>query len=180
MLNIYADEKWKDLEIENLCDTELIQISNFGRLRSFKVSKEKPKIIYGSWIGGYNAIVLKMKVGKSKTFYVHRLVAMHFIHSALPHAQIVIHLDFDKRNNHYSNLTWVTKKEAHLHHLKDVDYDKKKVRNAKLTETQVIAIKKMLNRGTIKPFRIAQQFGISQTQLLRIKSGKNWAHIIVE
>lgn len=179
MIDVYKDERWLDIKIENLLPEEQIQVSNYGRLRSFKVSKTKPKIIGGSWIGGYNAIVLKLKTGKSQTFYVHKLVAQHFMVNFNPEFSYVIHLDFDKKNNHYSNLKWADKETARVHRLSDENYDSKKIKNSKLTEVQVIKIKKMLKRGTMKQFRIAQQFGISQTQLMRIKNGKNWSHIEV-
>lgn len=181
MIDIYKDEKWLNLNIDDIDPTEAIQVSSFGRLRSFKVSVLKPKIIKGSWIGGYNAIVLKHKNGKSQTYYVHKLVAQHF----LPNSNIiefnhVIHLDYNKKNNHYGNLKWADKDTAQQHRQSDENYDIKKIRNSKLTEIQVIKIKKMLNRGNMKPYRIAQQFGISHTQLMRIKSGKNWGHIEVD
>ena len=51
----------------------------------------------------------------------------------------------------------------------------------KLTVTKVMRIKKMLqnpNRKTrIK--MIAKQFGVSEMQIFRIKSGENWGHIVV-
>jgi hypothetical protein len=47
--------------------------------------------------------------------------------------------------------------------------------------TKVMRIKKMLqnpNRKTrIK--MIAKQFGVSEMQIFRIKSGENWGHIVV-
>ena len=52
----------------------------------------------------------------------------------------------------------------------------------KLTSTDLIRIKKMIqdpNRKTRMKL-IAKQFGISEMQLYRIKSGENWSHIKVE
>lgn len=177
MIDLYKNEKWLEPNIENLSSDEKIQISSFGRIRSFKVSLISPKIIGGSWINGYNAIVLRLITGKSQTFYIHKLVAELFVPKLNPLKNFIVHLDFDKSNNHYSNLSWVNKDESKIHKLTDVNYNTKKIRNSKLTEVQVIKIKKMLRRGTFKPFRIAQQFGISLTQLARIKDGRNWNHI---
>ncbi len=179
MIDLFKEERWLDLKIEDAHENEKFQISNFGRIRSFKVSPTKPKIIGGSWIGGYNAIVVKLKTGKSQTYYIHKLVAQHFIVNLNPALTQVIHLDYDKTNNHYGNLKWIDAEGARAHQKSDQNYDAKKIKNSKLTENQVIRIKKMLKRGTMRPYRIAQQFGISQTQLLRIKNGKNWAHIEV-
>ncbi|MBN2746232.1 MAG: hypothetical protein JXR34_05855 [Bacteroidales bacterium] len=177
MIDLFKEERWLDLKIDDAHENEKFQISNFGRIRSLKVSVYKPKIIGGSWIGGYNAIVIKLKSGKSQTFYIHKLVAQHFIVNLNPLWNQVIHLDHDKTNNHYGNLKWIDAEGAQFHRKLDENYDTKKIKNSKLTESQVIRIKKMLKRGTMRPYRIAQQFGISQTQLLRIKNGKNWSHI---
>lgn len=177
MIDIYKDEKWKDIVVDNMLPSEKFQISNYGRLRSFKVSKDKPKIIKGSWLSGYNIIVIKLKNKKSNTFYVHKLVAENFVINDCDEKNHLIHIDYDNSNNHYQNLKWVDNQELKLHRKSDVNYDIKKVRNSKLTESQVIIIRKMLARGTMRPYRIAQQFGISQTQLIRIKNGTNWSHI---
>lgn len=179
MIDKYLYEKWATLENDNLHPSEKIQVSNFGRLRSFKVSATKPKIIKGSWLAGYNIIVLRNIENKANTFYVHKLVAKYFVLDRKDDQTFVGHLDYDKKNNHFQNLKWMSRAELNAHRHKDKNYDKSKIRNSKLTETDVIRIKKMLSRGNIKPYRIALQFGISQTQLSRIKNGQNWNHIKV-
>ena len=50
------------------------------------------------------------KTGVKKTFYIHRLVATHFIKNPKNKTQ-VNHLDEVKSNNHYLNLEWSTPKE---------------------------------------------------------------------
>lgn len=51
-----------------------------------------------------------------------------------------------------------------------------KGRTAKLTVTKVMLLKKMLNQG--KPMRtLVKQFKITDTQILRIKRGENWGEI---
>ena len=48
--------------------------------------------------------------------------------------------------------------------------------NAKLTITKVMLLKKLLNNG--KPIRtLVKQFKVTETQILRIKRGENWGHI---
>ena len=56
---------------------------------------------------------------------------------------------------------------------------RQKMDGNKLTTTQVMRIKKMIfdpNRKTRLKI-IAKQFGISEMQLYRIKSGENWGHV---
>lgn len=54
--------------------------------------------------------VMLSKNGKQKHFYVHRLVASHFI-GAIPDGMEVNHIDHDKMNNHVSNLEICTPSE---------------------------------------------------------------------
>ena len=58
---------------------------------------------------GYNNIVL-CKNGKSKTFYIHRLIALHYIPNP-ENKKEVDHIDRDRLNNHISNLRWATHSE---------------------------------------------------------------------
>jgi len=51
------------------------------------------------------------------TYLAHRLVAEYFTEKPSPEHNVVIHKDFDKLNNHVSNVQWVTNDEAAAHHL---------------------------------------------------------------
>jgi hypothetical protein len=114
---------------------------------------------------------------------VHRLVATHFSKKPSDDHTIVAHLNFDKLNNRSSNLKWMTPAEnsAHQQNSPHVIAEKKqrrndKSRNAKLTITKVMLLKKLLNQG--KPMRtLVKQFKITDTQILRIRRGENWADI---
>ena len=47
---------------------------------------------------------------------------------------------------------------------------------SKLTENEVLLIKRKLNRGaTLRS--ISKQFGVSDMQIHRIKTGENWGHL---
>ncbi len=94
----------------------------------------------------------------------------------------VIHLNYDKTDNHVKNLKWATKREKELHQFSNPEFKnlkKKKPSHTKLTETKVKLIKRKINdpnrRTRMK--MIAKQFGISTMQLYRIKSGENWAEV---
>jgi hypothetical protein len=56
-----------------------------------------------------------------------------------------------------------------------------KSNGAKLTVTKVMLIKKLLAKPEQKTRlkMIAKQFGVSEMQIRRIKSGENWGHINV-
>jgi hypothetical protein len=102
----------------------------------------------------------------------------------------VLHLDYVRDNDSLRNLKWATREEFLEHNRKSphVIQARKnllehniKSDGRKLTVTKVMRIKKMLqnpNRKTrIK--MIAKQFGVSEMQIFRIKSGENWGHIVV-
>lgn len=61
----------------------------------------------------YRFVVVTIKPGTYKRFYVHRLVAEHFIGSAPTDKHEVAHWDGDPTNNHFSNLRWATRSENH-------------------------------------------------------------------
>lgn len=179
-LQEYPDEEWKKLDIPDLHPDEYYMLSNYGRIKSFKRNPKEGEIIKGGCLKGYNCISIKLNNGRRTTRYIHKLVAKKFIPKDSEKQQYVIHLDYDKTNNHVDNLRWVTKPTMFAHQKLNPNYSNKRMYNAKLTESQVIRLKKMLKRGDIKLYKIAREFGITHTQLNRIRSGENWGHIKVD
>lgn len=59
---------------------------------------------------GYHVVSLKCELGW-RSIGVHRLVATAFIPRDDPDRNEVNHIDFNRKNNHYKNLEWVTHKE---------------------------------------------------------------------
>jgi len=171
-------EIWKQLIVPNLCESEKFEISNYGRLKSLKTSKAK--IIRSSLLKGYRALIVKLKSGKSTTKYIHKLVAEHFIEKDNDLQQFVIHLDFDKQNNHVLNLRWVTKQTMFAHQKINPNYTRGAINNAKLSETDVMRLKMKLARDKNKLYVLAREFGITHTQLNRIRKGENWKHVVID
>jgi hypothetical protein len=174
----YPNEVWKKLRIAYLDKNEKYEISNYGRVRSFK-SKPAGSILKNSILKGYEVISVKLIDDKRTTKYIHKLVAEHFIKQDNILQSCVIHIDFDKQNNHLSNLMWVTRETMFAHQKINPHYKRGIISNAKLTETEVIRIKMKLARGKNKLYKIAKEFGITHTQLNRIRSGENWSHVKV-
>ena len=88
------------------------KISNMGNVMSYKYSS--PRIMHPTANScGYLQVPLR-KDGKVKRVYVHRLVALIFV-PGFSEDKEVNHKDYDKTNNTYSNLEWVTKSENHKH-----------------------------------------------------------------
>lgn len=100
---------WKTIEGTNgeyqVSDTGLVRTTKTNRILRPAVSRH-----------GYERVCL-FKKDRERRYRVHRLVAIAFIPNPdnLPQ---VNHIDGNKRNNHVSNLEWVTS-EQNMHHAKE-------------------------------------------------------------
>jgi len=184
MIRDYKNEIWKPYKEENWSDEDEYQISNYGRVKRKKPQVETWELSKTSLVGGYNTFWIRKKEKRTTSYYyTHRAVAALFCEKK--ESQIyVIHLDFDKLNNNASNLKWVDKIDMFLHHKNNPKKLERfgKRTYSKLTEGRVRLIKKKLldpNRKT-RMKMIAKQFGISEMQLYRIKTGENWGSVKVD
>jgi len=188
----YWNEKWTTIPFEDLENPPRYDVSNYGRLRSFqsvnKADRNTPgtpitgKLIKGSVIQGYRSLNIRAE-GKTLNRYVHKLVAEYYVVQQQCDQIFVIHLDHNKLNNYADNLRWVTKDEMVAHNRENPNVkNRPTVRgtsNYKLTESKVRIIKKLLLNDNNRLKMIAKQFGITHTQLNRIRSGENWRHVTV-
>ncbi|MFP4024143.1 MAG: NUMOD4 domain-containing protein [Thiohalospira sp.] len=170
------DEVWKEIPFAD----KKYEVSNYGRVKSYCYNKNDGKILKPGLTKGFHTVTFKTN-GKKKTFLVHKLVAIVFVPKDDENQTIAIHLDWNKRNNYYKNLKWVTKDEAYkriMPRLQEINKIKNKglIRNSKLKAEDVKVLKNMLEKG-VKQNVIAKLFSISEMQVTRIKRGENWAHI---
>jgi hypothetical protein len=181
LVESFWNEKWVNVTFSEEIKSVRYQISNYGRIRATNKITAKEKLLKGSHSKrGHHRLNIKMESGKGAGVYVHRIVAENFIDRASEEHEFVIHLDHDKTNNKYTNLRWATQDEVNEHAKKSPLYDQareKQREHYKLNETKVKMIKRMLERKKVKMKIIAKQFGISHTQLNRIKNGENWANV---
>jgi hypothetical protein len=184
MIRDYKDEVWASYANELWSAEDEYLVSNFGRIQRKKTFEEKWELSKTSLIGGYETFWIRRKKSKTtSSYYIHRVIAEVFCKRP-NNEKYVIHLDFNKLNNKASNLKWVNKADMYLHHKKNPKKlaRKGKVTSSKLTEGRVRLIKKKIfdpNRKT-RMKMIAKQFGISEMQLYRIKSGENWSHVKID
>ena len=108
-------EVWKDIKGYE----GLYQVSNHGNVKSkdrfkrnngglvllkSKIMKQKPNS------RGYMRVMLTNEKEK-RCFFVHRLVALHFVENQNPKINTVVnHIDCNHLNNHSDNLEWTTQK----------------------------------------------------------------------
>ncbi len=188
MIKSYWNEEWKELKFEEGSLRKKYAISNYGRIVSYVDTMERGSIVRGGTLRGNKTMPVR-PFGMSKTFYVHKLVAEYFLEKESDDQKYVIHIDFNKQNNFINNLKWTDKDEMFAHQQKnpavlearEKQKGRKTVQGQKLNATQVLRLKKKIldpNRKTRLKL-IAKQFGISEMQLYRIKSGENWGHVKV-
>ena len=103
MIRSFWNEEWKDLKFEEGALRKKYAISNYGRIVSYTDKLENGTIVRGGTLRGYKTFPVR-PFGKSKTFYVHKLVAEYFLTKESEDQKYVIHLDYNKENNFYENL----------------------------------------------------------------------------
>lgn len=173
------DEIWKIIpEVNNR-----YEISNYGRIKSFAINRDDGKILKCSTNKGFKIISLRIN-DENKRFYVHKLVADIWLKKPSEKHLIVTHIDKNLRNNHFTNLKWLTQEEIKTEYREyfrnkyNSPNKRKVVTNSKLSENDVIQLKSMLKRG-ISQSTIAKLFCISEMQVSRIRKGENWNHVIL-
>jgi hypothetical protein len=184
----FIDEEWKDIEVDNIHPNLVYQISNQGRIRERKTDESDWSLLrfYVSNTFYYCALRMNATGKKKRSFRsVHRLVALHFIVPQSEKHICVVHKNYNMLDNRVENLMWITREELAVHHKNNPRVQRassktgSKITNSKLTETQVKRLKLKLKRGNNAMYKIAKEFGISHTQLNRIRDGINWAHVKV-
>ncbi len=177
-------EQWKPVSFEGLHPEARYEISNLGNLRIWQASAQRWQVLtpVGKTYLYFTAFKSVNGWKKRITKPLHRLVAAAFIPNPSS-KKFVIHLDYNKQNNSSTNLRWATQKELTAHNksnpnvLKAIAKKKGQVTNAKLTEADVRRLKLKLKRSKNRLQQLAKEFGITHTQLNRIRSGENWGHV---
>ena len=178
-------ERWKKIETPRPTLKMDYYVSNMGRLKSKSKSDGSEHILTPTPDSkDYMKSSIKLE-GGSYGLYVHMAVAKYW--SKKPKKagyNRYIHKDLNRLNNKASNIVWVTDDEWR-------DYVKARAKKygfvphrkggkPKLTEKQVVQIKKHLAKGRMAKSKIAAKFNVSHTQINRIEAGENWAHLEVE
>jgi DNA-binding XRE family transcriptional regulator len=178
----FWNEKWRKVTFKHDTISCNYYISNYGRIKSVKLTTKVEKFIKGSIDNrGYRVLNVNLQDGNFGYVYIHKFVAKKFLKKARKAQTYVLHIDFDNLNNHWENLVYATKEEWVAHYTGNPNRKKYvRVNHHKLNETDVKKIKRLLARGKMKKKTIAKKFNVSQTQIRRIETGENWAHVSIK
>lgn len=184
MIRNLKNEQWKKLPVKyQSALRKRYAVSNLGRVASYTDDLSQGNLLRGSTVEGYTVINVKPN-DTFQSLYLHREIAKLFLKKPGKNYKYVIHLDHEKKNNNVKNLRWVTKAEMEAHQQNSpakIAYKEKQRRRTtglKLNATKVRSIKRLLKTRRNRTMKqIAEQFGISEMQLYRIKKGENWSHI---
>jgi len=161
------------------------EISTFGRARKVKkLNSRDNSPLYVPLVGndrrGYQAYGLRRPDGKRTYVSAHILVLEAFT-GPRPHNHVAHHRDANTRNNRWTNLEWATQSENIRLAYEGGNLDQRGSRNngSKLTERDVIAIKRLLRTGRYKHCEIGAFFGVGRSTISQINTGLNWGHLEV-
>lgn len=175
-------ETWKDIPGYE----GYYQASNLGRIRSLDR-------IVGNGTGQYlrrgdhlkpalstnKYMSLSLNKGYSKSFMVHRLVALCFCENP-ENKEFVNHKDGNKMNNVASNLEWCTRQENVDHGFANGLMHKHKGPThhfAKFTEIDIFNIRFNRAQFGVPYYVLAEFYDVSKQAIMDIVKGKNWAHV---
>jgi hypothetical protein len=171
-------EIWKDIEGYS----GDYQISNYGRVKSFKNGSSKI-LKCKTNNKGYKWVALCLN-GVQSNLLVHRLVAMHFLDNDKNY-KIINHIDENPANNNVSNLEWCTyseniKKSTKFRKYYEINYPKNNkdictTKKSKNNDTSN-GVKQLLNGQVVRIFKnsleVKKCLGFDQSFILSVCRNK--------
>jgi len=176
---LLRNEKWKRIRFKKPTKRAYYEISNQGRIKSIMKRSRNEKLLSGSQGNrGFITLNIRLEDNSNARVFIHKFVAEKFVKAPRKDQTYVLHKDYEKSNNKTSNLKWASE-AVWKKHLAANPNRKERVRNSKnfkLNEKKVIQIRKMLAKGKTKR-SIALKYKVTETQIRRIETRENWAHV---
>lgn len=130
----------------------------------------------GSVRAAYRTVTLVGPDGVNASASVHRIICAAF-HGECPDGMEVRHLDGDPLNNRPDNLAWGTRTENAADRVRHgTALRGESLGTAKLSTENVVDIKAALAAGETQ-HSIAARFGVRQTNIANIATGRAWSHV---
>lgn len=160
-------EEWRDVAGYE----GLYQVSSMGRVKSLERADSwgrtvKERILKPNVVGGGYLRVVLYAGGKTRMFFVHRLVCQAF-HENPDNKPEVNHVNEDKTDNRACNLEWSTRKENCNHG----------TRNERLGKAQSKSVAQYAQDGDLVKVwssvtEVQRQAGFSQGHISKVANGK--------
>ncbi len=185
MIKKLSGETWKPLVFSGWKQLRnRYAVSNYGRIASYKDDIMEGKVLSGSLTTGYRTLNLHRPNNKG-TLYIHREMAGLFLKKPSATHKYVIHRNHNKLDNNLKNLRWATLEQMIDHQQNSpakMAYKEKQANRTeglKLTASNVKKIKNILNNKNrdITIRQLAENYGVSEMTMYRIKSGENWKKV---
>lgn len=157
----------------------LYEVNEYGQVKSVARKGHDGRIVNEKILKsceagkGYLSVCLR-KDGKTVRHYIHRLVCEAFIPRPISNeALIVNHIDGNKKNNHYTNLEWVTYTRNSEHSYQTgLRKAGEEFYNSKLTTDQIVEIR---TRGKYTTYQaIADQYGVTKATIRDVLINRTW------
>ncbi|MEB8104322.1 NUMOD4 domain-containing protein [Mammaliicoccus sciuri] len=174
---------WKDIPgyegLYEISDTGIVRSKPRETKRKDGIKYYRDAKIIKTYLSmGYKRLCL-YKNGKQKQFLVHRLVALTFINKEYG-KDLINHKDANKLNNNAKNLEWCTYKENNQHARKlglYPIYKPSEMPKAKLTNSDVIYIRKHCTNKIEDRIKFAEMYGVKQHTIYCILTYRTWKHV---
>ncbi len=161
--NEMNEEKFKAYDANYL-------ISSHGRVWSVRRQK-----FLSQFEDGYGYLMVTIY---HKTLKVHRLVALTFLDKTSNELLTVNHIDGDKINNRLDNLEWLSSIDNIKHAFNTGLMPKSsEIHTAKLTDDDVLEIKKLFVEYRLGDTQIGEQFGVDNSTISNIRRGISWKEV---
>ena len=129
---------------------------------------------------GYKTIALT-KDGRSKTFFLHRIMLLIWQPNENSYDLEVNHIDGIKANCRLDNLEWLTHHQNMLHARTIPGTWKthrgESIGSAKVTDEEVREIRQIWDNRKMSQREIARRYGVTQVAVHHIVARKSWKHI---
>lgn len=149
------------------------EVSNLGNVRSWKKSKNNPKILRGGsrgFLDQYRSVALSLN-GRLHHISVHRAVAAAFCEKRSSELNLVRHLDGNPRNNAAVNLAWGTPSEN-----AEDSFRHGTMRHGESSPVAILSrseVRSIIADRTSTDGELAQRYGVSRTLVCAIRRRVN-------
>ncbi|MBI1234723.1 MAG: hypothetical protein GC208_09505 [Alphaproteobacteria bacterium] len=174
-----AEEIWRTVpSYPEYCASSLGRVRREAIVYGGQGSVRKPRGVLTARPLPLGHLQVTLSIGNKRiTALVHRLVAEAFLPAPLPGQDCVLHCDDDPANNRPENLRWGTRQDNSADMVsKSRQARGEAVSSAKITPEVVRDIRRRA-ADSQKQRDIAETYGIAQSNVSSIVSGKTWGHV---